>query len=53
MIARDNVVLISKNSDKLETEQLTFDEKKEKIYTIQKVIITTKEVIQGEDLNQI
>tara|TARA_Y100000766_G_scaffold198296_1_gene170626 strand:- start:80 stop:553 length:474 start_codon:yes stop_codon:yes gene_type:complete len=49
MIARDNVVLISKNSDKLETEQLTFDEKKEKIYTIQKVIITTKkEVIQGE-----
>jgi LPS export ABC transporter protein LptC len=49
MIARDNVILISKNSDKLETEQLTFDEKKEKIYTIQKVIITTKkEVIQGE-----
>tara|TARA_B100000900_G_scaffold122972_1_gene103715 strand:- start:18768 stop:19298 length:531 start_codon:yes stop_codon:yes gene_type:complete len=49
MIARDNVILISKNSDKLETEQLTFDEKNEKIYTIQKVIVTTKkEVIQGE-----
>ena len=36
MIARDNVVLISKNSDKLETEQLTFDEKKEKFIPYKK-----------------
>ena len=36
MIARDNVVLISKNSDKLETEQLTFDEKKKKFIPYKK-----------------
>lgn len=49
MVARDNVILISKNSNKLETEKLIFDEKKEIIYTDEKVIITTKkEVIQGE-----
>ena len=36
MIARDNVVLISKNSDKLETEQLILDEKKEKFIPYKK-----------------
>ena len=48
MIARDNVVLVSNKSEKLETEKLVLNEQKEKVYTNEKVIITTKnEVIQG------
>tara|TARA_B100000963_G_scaffold71489_4_gene59629 strand:- start:10044 stop:10583 length:540 start_codon:yes stop_codon:yes gene_type:complete len=48
MIARDDVVLISNESDKLETEKLVLNEQKEKVYTNEKVIITTKnEVIKG------
>ena len=48
MIARDNVVLVSNKSEKLETEKLVLNEQKEKVYTNDKVIITTKnEVIQG------
>ena len=48
MIARDNVVLVSNKSEKLETEELVLNEQKKKVYTNEKVIITTKnEVIQG------
>ena len=48
MIARDNVVLVSNKSEKLETEKLVLNEQKEKVYTNEKVIITTKnEVIKG------
>ena len=49
MLAQNNVVLISKDDKKLETEELIWDEKKNKIYTDKKVKITTnKEVIHGE-----
>ena len=56
MIASDNVILTSEEGKKIETEELIWDENKAKIYTDQKVIITTsKEVIQGQgfesDLN--
>ena len=42
MIARDNVVLVSNKSEKLETEKLVLNEQKDKVYTNEKVIITTK-----------
>ena len=49
MTAKDNVVLTSENGKRLETEELIWDEKKNKIYTDRKVKITTgKEVIEGE-----
>ena len=49
MIASDNVVLTSSEGNKLETQELIWDEKKNKIYTDKKVVITTgKEVIEGE-----
>ena len=49
MTAKDYVVLTSENGNKLETEELIWDEKKNKIYTQKKVKITTgKEVIEGE-----
>ena len=49
MTALDNVILTSSSGKKLETEELIWDEKKNKIYTDKKVIITTgKEVIEGE-----
>ena len=49
MLAQNNVVLISKDDKKLETEELIWDEKKNKIYTDKKVKITTnKEVVYGE-----
>jgi LPS export ABC transporter protein LptC len=49
MTALENVLLISSEGKKLETEELIWDEKKNKIYTEKKVIITTgKEVIEGE-----
>jgi len=49
MIAQNNVTLISSDDKKLETDELTWDEKKNKIYTDKKVKITTgKEVIYGE-----
>jgi hypothetical protein len=44
-----NVVLISSNGNKLETSRLSWDEKKERIYTKENVIISTnKEVINAQ-----
>ena len=49
MLAQNNVILISNDDKKLETEELVWDEKQEKIYTDKKVKITTgKEVVYGE-----
>ena len=49
MLAENNVVLTSSDDKKLETEELVWDEKKDKIYTDKKVKITTgKEVVYGE-----
>ena len=49
MLAQNNVELISSDDEKLETEELIWDEKQDKIYTNKKVKITTgKEVIYGE-----
>ena len=49
MTASNNVILTSSEERKMETEELIWDEKKNKIYTAKKVIITTgKEVIEGE-----
>jgi len=49
MLAQNNVILISSDDKKLETDELIWDEKKNKIYTDKKVKITTgKEVIYGE-----
>jgi len=49
MLAQNNVELISSDDKKLETEELIWDEKQNKIYTDKKVKITTgKEVIYGE-----
>jgi len=49
MLAQNNVELIGSDAKKLETEELVWDEKKDKIYTDKKVKITTgKEVIYGE-----
>jgi LPS export ABC transporter protein LptC len=49
MLAQNNVILISNDDKKLETEELVWDEKKNKIYTDKKVKITTgKEVVYGE-----
>jgi LPS export ABC transporter protein LptC len=49
MLAQNNVILISSDDKKLETNELVWDENKNKIYTDKKVKITTgKEVIYGE-----
>ena len=49
MLAQNNVELIGSDDKKLETEELVWDEKQDKIYTDKKVKITTgKEVIYGE-----
>ena len=49
MLAQNNVVLISSDDKKLETDELIWDENKNKIYSDKKVKITTgKEVIYGE-----
>jgi len=49
MHVSDNVILISSNGNKLETNYLSWDEKKEKIFTEENVIITTdKEVINAQ-----
>ena len=49
MHVSDNVVLISSNGNKLETNKLSWDEKKEKIYTKENVIIyTNKEVVNAQ-----
>tara|TARA_B110000971_G_C19994450_1_gene493599 strand:- start:500 stop:1033 length:534 start_codon:yes stop_codon:yes gene_type:complete len=49
MLAQNNVILISTDDKKLETDELIWDENKNKIYTDKKVKITTgKEVIYGE-----
>ena len=49
MFAQNNVTLISSDDKKLETDELIWDENKNKIYTDKKVKITTgKEVIYGE-----
>ena len=49
MLAQNNVILISSDDKKLETNELVWDESKNKIYTDKKVKITTgKEVIYGE-----
>ena len=49
MLAQNNVILISSDDKKLETDELVWNESKNKIYTDKKVKITTgKEVIYGE-----
>ena len=49
MLAQNNVILISSDDKKLETDELIWDENKNKIYTDKKVkISTSKEVIYGE-----
>jgi len=49
MLAQNNVVLTSNDDKRLETEELVWDEKQDKIYTDKKVKITTgKEVVYGE-----
>tara|TARA_B100000795_G_scaffold199281_1_gene153115 strand:- start:1865 stop:2398 length:534 start_codon:yes stop_codon:yes gene_type:complete len=49
MVAQNNVVLISSDDKILETDELFWDEKKNKIYTNKKVKITTgKEVVYGQ-----
>ena len=49
MLAQNNVVLTSSDDKKLETEELVWDEKQDRIYTDKKVKITTgKEVVYGE-----
>ena len=49
MLAQNNVELVSSDDKRLETEELFWDEKNNKIYTDKKVKITTgKEVIYGE-----
>ena len=49
MTATDSVVLTSYEGKKLETEELIWDENKNKIYTDKKVLITTKkELIEGK-----
>ena len=49
MLAQNNVILISSDDKKLETDELIWDENKNKIYTDKKVKITTgKEVVYGE-----
>lgn len=49
MTAFNNVILTSSDGKKLETEELIWDEKENKIYTEKKVVITTgKEVIEGK-----
>jgi len=49
MTASNNVILTSLEGKKLETEELIWDEKKNKVYTDKKIIITTgKELIEGE-----
>ena len=49
MLAQNNVLLISSDEKKLETDELVWDENKNKIYTDKKVKITTgKEIIYGE-----
>ena len=52
MVASDNVVLTSSEGKKLETEELIWDQNKNKIYTDKRVIITTEtEVIEGDGFN--
>ena len=49
MSAKNNVILISSDSKKLETEELIWDQLNNKIYTEKKVkIITGKEIIFGK-----
>ena len=49
MMAQNNVILISGDDKKLETDELIWDEKKKTIYTDKKVKITTgKEIVYGE-----
>ena len=49
MVAQKNVVLTGRENKKLETEELIWNEIKDKIYTDKEVKITTgKEVIYGE-----
>ena len=49
MVAQNNVELISSDDKKLETEELVWDERNNKIYTDKKVKITTgKEIVYGE-----
>jgi LPS export ABC transporter protein LptC len=49
MTAKENVILTNITGKKLESEELIWDEKNNKIYTDKKVKITTgKEVIEGE-----
>jgi len=52
MVASNNVVLTSSEAKKLETEELIWDQNKNKIYTDKRVIITTAtEVIEGDGFN--
>ena len=48
MVARNNVVVINEKGEKLNTEELVWDEEKELIYSNAFVKITTKdEIIMG------
>ena len=49
MTASESVVLTSSEGKRLETEELIWNENKNKIYTNKRVVITTnKELIEGE-----
>lgn len=49
MIASDNVVLVSSEGKRMNTDELIWDEGKNKIYTDKQIIITTaKEIVEGE-----
>jgi len=49
MIASESVVLTSSDGKRLETDELIWDENKNKVYTDEKVfVITSKEVIEGK-----
>lgn len=51
MIARNNVIVVNLKGKKLETEELIWDQKKEKIYSNKFVKITTEdEIIFGEGM---
>jgi LPS export ABC transporter protein LptC len=48
VLARDSVVWLTENNEKLETEELIWDEKRKEVYTRKFAVITTpKEIIYG------
>lgn len=52
MLAKENVVVVNRKGEKMETEKLTWDEKAQKIYTDAFVKITTgQQVIMGTGMD--